>query len=140
MEGTGFSLPGTDGKPDLSDVSGPNGTLVMFICNHCPYVLSGQYYPRRAICRLWVSVAAIGANDVVAYPQDSFENMGKMAIDHSFFPIYTMNHKMWRAPMTRPAPQTFGFNRDLELQYRGRLDASGRNAGPVDLRRDLFGR
>ena len=107
-----FSLPATDGKTyDLSDVSGPNGTLVMFICNHCPYVLSVLdriIRDAHDLQAMGVGVAAISANDVVAYPQDSFENMGKMASTIVFlFPIYTMNHKMWRAPMTRPAPQTF---------------------------------
>ena len=78
----GFSLPATDGKTyDLSDVSGPNGTLVMFICNHCPYVLSVLdriIRDAHDLQAMGVGVAAISANDVVAYPQDSFENMGKM--------------------------------------------------------------
>ncbi|MEK9642690.1 MAG: thioredoxin family protein [Paracoccaceae bacterium] len=139
-----FSLPATDGKTyDLSDVSGANGTLVMFICNHCPYVLSVL---DRIICdahdlqAMGVGVAAISANDVVAYPQDSFENMGKMAVEHSFpFPyLYDEPQDVARAYDAACTPDFFGFNRDLELQYRGRLDASGRNAGPSDLRRDLF--
>ena len=140
----GFSLPATDGKTyDLSDVSGPNGTLVMFICNHCPYVLSVLdriIRDAHDLQDMGVGVAAISANDVVAYPQDSFENMGKMAIDHSFpFPyLYDEPQDVARAYDAACTPDFFGFNRDLELQYRGRLDASGRNAGPVDLRRDLF--
>ncbi len=139
-----FSLPATDGKTyDLSDVSGPNGTLVMFICNHCPYVLSVLdriILDAHDLHAMVVGVAAISANDVVAYPQDSFENMGKMAIDHSFpFPyLYDEPQDVARAYDAACTPDFFGFNRDLELQYRGRLDASGRNAGPVDLRRDLF--
>ena len=140
----GFSLPATDGKTyDLSDVSGPNGTLVMFICNHCPYVLSVLdriIRDAHDLQAMGVGVAAISANDVVAYPQDSFENMGKMAIDHSFpFPyLYDEPQAVARAYDAACTPDFFGFNRDLELQYRGRLDASGRNAGPSDLRRDLF--
>lgn len=139
-----FSLPATDGKTyDLSDVSGPNGTLVMFICNHCPYVLSVlDRIVRDAhdLQAMGVGVAAISANDVVAYPQDSFENMGKMAIEHGFpFPyLYDEPQDVARAYDAACTPDFFGFNRDLELQYRGRLDASGRNAGPSDLRRDLF--
>ena len=139
-----FSLPATDGKTyDLSDVSGPNGTLVMFICNHCPYVLSVLdriIRDAHDLQAMGVGVAAISANDVVAYPQDSFENMGKMAIEHSFpFPyLYDEPQAVARAYDAACTPDFFGFNRDLELQYRGRLDASGRNAGPSDLRRDLF--
>jgi peroxiredoxin len=139
-----FSLPATDGKTyDLSDVSGPNGTLVMFICNHCPYVLSVLdriIRDAHDLQAMGVGVAAISANDVVAYPQDSFENMGKMAIEHGFpFPyLYDEPQDVARAYGAACTPDFFGFNRDLELQYRGRLDASGRNAGPSDLRRDLF--
>jgi peroxiredoxin len=139
-----FSLPATDGKTyDLSDVSGPNGTLVMFICNHCPYVLSVLdriIRDAHDLQAMGVGVAAISANDVVAYPQDSFENMGKMAIEHGFpFPyLYDEPQDVARAYGAACTPDFFGFNRDLELQYRGRLDASGRNAGPVHLRRDLF--
>ena len=139
-----FSLPATDGKTyDLSDVSGPNGTLVMFICNHCPYVLSVLdriIRDAHDLQAMGVGVAAISANDVVAYPQDSFENMGKMAIEHGFpFPyLYDEPQDVARAYDAACTPDFFGFNRDLELQYRGRLDASGRNAGPSDLRRDLF--
>ncbi len=140
----GFSLPATDGKTyDLSDVSGPNGTLVMFICNHCPYVLSVLdriIRDAHDLQAMGVGVAAISANDVVAYPQDSFENMGKMAIEHGFpFPyLYDEPQDVARAYDAACTPDFFGFNRDLEIQYRGRLDASGRNAGPSDLRRDLF--
>ena len=139
-----FSLPATDGKTyDLSDVSGPNGTLVMFICNHCPYVLSVLdriIRDAHDLQAMGVGVAAISANDVVAYPQDSFENMGKMAIEHGFpFPyLYDEPQDVARAYDAACTPDFFGFNRDRELQYRGRLDASGRNAGPSDLRRDLF--
>ncbi len=139
-----FSLPATDGKTyDLSDVSGANGTLVMFICNHCPYVLSVLdriIRDAHDLQAIGVGVAAISANDVVAYPQDSFENMGKMAIEHGFpFPyLYDEPQDVARAYDAACTPDFFGFNRDLELQYRGRLDASGRNAGPSDLRRDLF--
>ncbi len=139
-----FSLPATDGKTyDLSDVSGPNGTLVMFICNHCPYVLAVLdriIRDAHDLQAMGVGVAAISANDVVAYPQDSFENMGKMAIEHGFpFPyLYDEPQDVARAYDAACTPDFFGFNRDLELQYRGRLDASGRNAGPSDLRRDLF--
>ncbi len=139
-----FSLPATDGKTyDLSDVSGPNGTLVMFICNHCPYVLSVLdriIRDAHDLQAMGVGVAAISANDVVAYPQDSFENMGKMAIEHGFPSpyLYDEPQDVARAYDAACTPDFFGFNRDLELQYRGRLDASGRNAGPSDLRRDLF--
>ena len=139
-----FSLPATDGKSySLKDVGGPNGTLIMFICNHCPYVLSVLdriLRDARDMQSLGIGVAAISANDVITHPQDSFEKMGEMASTHGFsFPyLYDESQDVACAYDAVCTPDFFGFNGDLELQYRGRLDASGRNAGPLDLRRDLF--
>ena len=139
-----FSLPATDGKTySLQDVGGPNGTLIMFICNHCPYVLSildRILRDARDMQALGVGVAAISANDVTTHPLDSFEKMGEMASTHGFsFPyLYDESQDVACAYDAVCTPDFFGFNGDLELQYRGRLDASGRNAGPSDLRRDLF--
>ncbi len=139
-----FSLSATDGKIySMKEISGPKGTLIMFICNHCPYVLSVLdriLRDARDMQALGVGVAAISANDVITYPQDSFENMGEMANIHGFsFPyLYDESQDIARAYDAVCTPDFFGFNGDLELQYRGRLDASERNAGPSDLRRDLF--
>ena len=139
-----FSLPATDGKTySLQNISGPKGTLVMFICNHCPFVLSVLdriLRDARDMQTLGIGVAAINANDVITYPDDSFDNMRKMACKNGFsFPyLFDGTQEIARAYDAVCTPDFFGFNCDLELQYRGRLDSSGRIAGPVDLRRDLF--
>ena len=139
-----FRLPATDGATYArDDLMGPNGLLVMFICNHCPYVLAVLdriVRDARDLQALGVGVAAISANDATTYPQDSFENMGRMAQDQGFsFPyLYDESQQVARAYSAVCTPDFFGFNADLKLQYRGRLDASRAQAGPADLRRDLF--
>ncbi len=138
-----FTLPGTDGRSyGLDDVKGEKGTLVMFICNHCPYVLAVLdriIRDARDLQAIGIGVVAISSNDPVAYPQDSFENMKKMAEERQFpFPyLFDESQDVARAYGAACTPDFFGFNADLELQYRGRLDASRKQAGPPDLRRDL---
>ncbi|MGV6848090.1 MAG: thioredoxin family protein [Marinibacterium sp.] len=140
----GFSLPGTDGKTyTLDDVKGPKGTLVMFICNHCPYVLAVLDRIIRDAADLQekgIGVVAISSNDVDAYPEDSFDKMKDMATSRAFpFPyLYDEDQSVARAYDAACTPDFFGFNADMGLQYRGRLDASRKEAGPPDLRRDLF--
>ena len=139
-----FKLPATDGRSyGLSDVAGENGTLVMFICNHCPYVLAVlDRIVRDAVDlqALGVGVAAICSNDAKTYPVDSVANMKAMAEKHAFpFPyLHDEDQSVARRYGAACTPDFFGFNRDLGLQYRGRLDASRAQAGPADLRRDLF--
>lgn len=139
-----FRLPDTSGTlKSLNDIQGENGTLVMFICNHCPYVLAVLdriQRDARALQELGIGVVAISANDVAAYPQDSFDNMGKLAREHDFsFPyLYDETQKVARAYGAVCTPDFFGLNAAGGLQYRGRLDASRSEAGPADLRRDLF--
>ncbi len=139
-----FSLPGTDGKTyTLGDVAGPNGTLVMFICNHCPYVMAvidRLVRDAKDLQELGIGIVAISANDVENYPQDSFDNMKVLAAEQGFtFPyLYDESQDVARAYDAVCTPDFFGFNADFELQYRGRLDASRKEAGPPDLRRDLF--
>lgn len=139
-----FTLPGTDGQTySLSDIAGPNGTLVMFICNHCPYVLAVLdriIRDARDLQALGVGVAAICSNDAEAYPADSFANMKAMAEREALpFPyLHDEDQSVARLYDAACTPDFFGFNRDLGLQYRGRLDASRAQAGPADLRRDLF--
>lgn len=139
-----FTLPGTDGKShSLGAISGPNATLVMFICNHCPYVLSVLDRILRDahdMAALGIGVVAISSNDVLAYPQDGFDKMVEMARKHDF-PfryLYDEDQSVARAYDAACTPDFFGFNADGALQYRGRLDASNKQAGPTDLRRDLF--
>jgi peroxiredoxin len=138
-----FRLPGVDGKTyALSGIRGAKGTLVMFICNHCPYVhavISRIVRDAAELAPLGVASVAISANDVVAYPEDSFENMKLFAREHGFtFPyLYDESQEVARAYNAACTPDFFGFNADLELQYRGRLDESGRQTVP-DARRELF--
>ena len=139
-----FTLPGTDGQThSLSGIAGPNGTLVMFICNHCPYVLGivdRIIRDARELQALGIGVAAICANDAGTYPADSFENMILKAKEWGLpFPyLHDESQNVARAFGAVCTPDFFGFDADLGLQYRGRLDASQRQAGPADLRRDLF--
>lgn len=139
-----FNLPATDGKTySLTDVAGPKGTLVMFICNHCPYVLSVLDRIMRDAKQLQgldIGVVAINSNDADAYPDDSFDNMVKMASRKGFtFPyLYDADQSTARAYNAACTPDFFGFNATGGLQYRGRLDASTSTAGPADLRRDLY--
>lgn len=139
-----FSLPGTDGRTyRLEDVKGQRGTLVMFICNHCPYVQSILDRILRDAAELQaagIGVVAISSNDADSYPQDSPGNMRKLAQERGFpFPyLHDATQKVARAYGAECTPDFFGYNSDGGLQYRGRLDASGRTAGPADARRDLF--
>ncbi|MCF6315553.1 MAG: thioredoxin family protein [Marinosulfonomonas sp.] len=135
-----FTLPATDGKTySLNDLKGKNGTLVMFICNHCPYVISIMdklVRDARDLQKLGISVIAINANDADEYPDDSFENMQKQ--DFPFPYLHDESQTVARAYDAACTPDFFGFNADMGLQYRGRLDSSGRNAGADDLTRDLY--
>ncbi|GHE00825.1 alkyl hydroperoxide reductase [Defluviimonas sp. 20V17] len=139
-----FALPATDGRTyALQDIRGPNGTLVMFICNHCPYVLAVLdriLRDARDLQALGVGVAAICSNDATSHPADSFPRMRDLAARHAFsFPyLHDQDQSVARAYGAVCTPDFFGFNADLALQYRGRLDASRKAAGPTDLRRDLF--
>ena len=139
-----FELPGVDGKHySLDSVRGNNGMLIMFICNHCPYVLAVLdriVRDAEELQGLGVGVAAISSNDVIAYPEDSFENMIKLSKDNDFsFPyLYDEDQNVARSFDAVCTPDFFGFNSKNELQYRGRLDASRKESGPTDLRRDLF--
>lgn len=139
-----FALPGVDGKTwRLADVRGERGTLVMFICNHCPYVRSvidRIVRDAKALEPLGISSVAISANDATTYPEDSFDNMKAFAADHGFpFPyLYDETQSVARAYDAVCTPDFFGFDAGLGLQYRGRLDASRKEAGPPDLRRDLY--
>ena len=138
-----FSLEGIDGRSySLDDVRGPQGTLVMFICNHCPYVRSVIDRIVREVAELekeGIGAVAIMANDTEAYPADSFDNMKRFADEHRFnFPyLIDRSQEVARAYDAVCTPDFFGFDRDLGLQYRGRLDESKREAIP-GARRELY--
>jgi peroxiredoxin len=139
-----FALPGVDGKTySLEELKGPNGTLVMFICNHCPYVKSVIDRIVRdagALKALGINTVAICSNDATTHPDDSFDNMKRFAHEHAFtFPyLHDESQDVARAYDAVCTPDFFGFNGALELQYRGRLDASGREPASPDVRRELF--
>lgn len=138
-----FVLPGVDGKPhSLSSCRGPNGLLVMFICNHCPYVMTVIDRLRRDVAevqQLGIGVAAIMSNDTVAYPDDSYDNMQRVARQYGFtFPyLFDATQEVARAYGAACTPDFFGFNSKGELQYRGRLDSSGRTPATPETKREL---
>ena len=139
-----YNLKNIDGNMvSLSDVAGPNGTLVMFICNHCPYVksiLDRIIRDANDLIALGIGVVAINGNDAEGYPEDSFEGMQAAAAKHGFpFPfLHDDTQEIAKTYGAACTPDFFGFNAKGELQYRGRLDASRKEAGPTDLRRDLY--
>lgn len=126
-----FRLKGTDGRDHaLDDIRGQNGTLLMFICNHCPYVkgvIARLVDDVRALQGEGIGVAAIMSNDTAAYPADSFENMKRFAAEHDLpFPyLIDETQAVARGYGAVCTPDLFGFNRDGELQYRGRVDSAG---------------
>jgi peroxiredoxin len=139
-----FTLPSTDGRSlSLADLRGKRGTLIMFICNHCPYVqavIDRAVADARELAPLGVSTVAICSNDAVRYPEDSFENMRAFADKHHFpFPyLHDETQEVARTYGAVCTPDYFGFNDKLELQYRGRLD-EGRTEPPrKGARRELF--
>lgn len=138
-----FDLPGTDGKRHtLESVRGRNGTVVMFICNHCPYVKAVVDKIVRDMGELaaqGIGSVAIMSNDPADYPEDSFANMKTFAAQHRFaFPyVIDETQEVAREYGAVCTPDFFGFDRDLRLAYRGRLDASGRSSDP-DARRELY--
>lgn len=138
------TLPGVAGADHgILARAGENGLVVAFICNHCPYVkavIDRIVRDARDLAELGIGFVAISSNDVDTYPEDSFENMKLFAEAHGFpFPyLYDQDQSVARAWGAVCTPDFFGFNAQMELQYRGRLDASRRESGPADLRRDLY--
>ena len=138
-----FALPDINGqRRTLADCRGPNGLLVMFICNHCPYVkaiIDRICRDARELQAMGFGVAAIMSNDTDAYPEDAFDNMRALAkaMDFPFPYHFDATQDVARAYDAVCTPDFFGFNKDLQLQYRGRLDSSGRAPAAADARREL---
>jgi peroxiredoxin len=139
-----FSLPDVDGKLwTLEQCRGEKGLLVMFICNHCPYVKAVReriVRDSRELLGHGLRSVAIMSNDPAQYEEDSPVNMKRVAQEFDFPFPYLLDEtqavaKAYGAVCT---PDFFGYNADLQLQYRGRLDASRKDAAPADARRDLF--
>lgn len=139
-----FKLPDADGKyHTLASCRGPNGLLVMFICNHCPYVkaiIDRLIRDCRELTNLGIGSVAIMSNDATVNPEDSPKMMRDWASALNFpFPyLIDDSQQIARAYGAVCTPDFFGYNAQLELQYRGRLNASGRNPGPPDAPRELF--
>jgi len=139
-----FELPGTDGGIwTLDRCRGPHGLLVMFICNHCPYVKAIRERLVRDVAELTacgISAVGIMSNDPADYPEDSFANMQAVAAEFGFpFPyLFDETQAVAKAYGAVCTPDFFGYNSGLELQYRGRLDASGRAAASDDAPRELL--
>jgi peroxiredoxin len=138
-----FLLTGTDSKRyALQNIRGANGTLVMFICNHCPFVLAvidRIVRDAKELEAYGIGAVAIMSNDVSAYPEDGFEKMQEFCKAHQFnFPyLFDETQEVARDYGAICTPEFFGFNKDMELQYRGRLDASRMETVP-DAKRELF--
>lgn len=139
-----FNLPGADGRMwSLQQCRGVNGTLVIFICNHCPYVKAVQKLLVRdagELRGLGVNTVAIMSNDVAAFPDDSLDNMKRVAAEFGYpFPyLIDETQQVARAYGAVCTPDFFGYNRNLELQYRGRLDETTPSKSNTGARRELF--
>ncbi|MDD9876492.1 MAG: thioredoxin family protein [Magnetovibrio sp.] len=138
-----FALPGTDGKTyTLANVRGASGTLVMFICNHCPYVkavVTRLVADAKELQEAGIGVIAVMPNATEIVAADSFDNMKAFAAEHGFtFPyVIDESQETARAYDAVCTPDFFGFDKDDGLQYRGRLDESGRDPAPEGARREL---
>lgn len=138
-----FHLKGTDGRSySLADVKGKNGTLVMFICNHCPYVkgvIGRLVEDIRALQAEGIGAVAIMSNDTVNYPDDSFDNMKRFAKQHGFIFPYVIDEtqEIANAYGAVCTPDLFGFNRDGKLAYRGRVDSAGSRPASGSEKREL---
>jgi peroxiredoxin len=139
-----FDLAGTDGRRHtLASARGPKGLLVMFLCNHCPYVkavIQRIIRDTRELRGHGIGSIAIMSNDPADYPEDSWENMQRIAreLDFPFPYVLDETQAVAKAYGAVCTPDFFGFDAGLGLQYRGRLDASKKETAPADARRDLF--
>ena len=128
-----FTLKNIDGNMlSFDDIKGDNGTVIAFICNHCPYVkaiIKRFVHDSKNLQSHGIGVACIMPNDTVNYPADNFENMQKFAQANGFTFPYLLDEtqEIAKAYDAICTPDIFGFNANNELQYRGRLDSSGPN-------------
>jgi len=139
-----FALPATDGRTHaLKDIAGEKATVIVFICNHCPYVkavIDRLVADARVLMREGVGFAAISSNDATSYPEDSFSNMRDFAKRQDFpFPyLYDESQAIARAYDAVCTPDFFGYDRQLKLKYRGRLDEGRPSPPPPNARRELL--
>ena len=139
-----FSLPGIDGTTyELTDVAGENGTVVVFICNHCPFVQAVAdrlVEDAKKLAADGIGFVAISSNDVDAFPEDSFDNMKLFAEKHAFpFPyLFDENQQVARAYGALCTPDFFGINKEGSVEYRGRLDEGKKDQPPPGVKRELL--
>ena len=140
---TSFRLPATDGRTySLDDVAGKSGTVVVFICNHCPYVkavIDRMATDARTLMAEGIGFAAICSNDAERYPEDSFDNMCRFAKAHDLpFPyLHDADQSVARAYGAVCTPDFFGYDAARRLKYRGRLDEGRTGAPAKGARREL---
>ena len=132
-----------DRKHTLQSLKGNKGTVIVFICNHCPYVIAiaeRLSFEARELKKIGVNTIAIMSNDVENYPEDSFENMKKFSEKYNFeFPyLYDSTQEVAKKFKAVCTPDFFGFNKKLELHYRGRIDSGTMNKNDKEIRRELF--
>jgi peroxiredoxin len=138
-----FRLPGTDGRTyTLNDIAGRNGTVIVFLCNHCPYVkavIDRLVADARVLMAEGIGFAAICSNDADAYPADSFDAMQRFAQSHTFpFPyLHDEDQSVARAYGAACTPDFFGYDASRRLKYRGRLDEGRTSSPPAGARREL---
>ena len=139
-----FSLISVDNKYyNLSELVGDNGTVVAFICNHCPYVIkiaNRLVLESIELKKIGVSTIAIMSNDVNKYPEDSFENMKLFAKKYNFnFPyLHDQTQKVAKSYKAVCTPDIYGFNKHLNLKYRGRIDSGVMINNENNIKRELF--
>ena len=139
-----FKLLSVDDKIyNLNQLIGKNGTLIAFICNHCPYVISiapRLSFESKELKKLGINTIAIMPNDADSYPEDSFENMKKFSKKYDFeFPyLYDVTQETARIYQAVCTPEFYGFNRHLKLCYRGRIDSGVLNKNNEKVERELF--
>ena len=138
-----FRLPATDGRIyTLDDVAGPHGTVIVFLCNHCPYVkavIDRLVADAKVLLAEGIGVAAICSNDAESYPADSFDRMKEFAAAHGFpFPyLHDEDQSVARAYEAICTPDFFGYDAWRGLKYRGRLDEGRTTPPPSGARREL---
>ena len=138
-----FALPASDGRTySLADLAGENGTVVAFICNHCPYVkavVARMVADAKALAQEGIGFLAINANDPLSHPEDSPANMKVFAAGHGFpFPyLFDETQATARAYDAACTPEFFGISRAGTIEYRGRLDQGRTDEPPPGARREL---
>ena len=139
-----FNLINTDNNfYTLNDLRGKNGTVIAFICNHCPYVIAiakRLSFEAKELKKSAINTIAIMSNDANQYPEDSFENMAifakKYAFDFSY--LHDESQDIARNYGAVCTPDIFGFNNNLILQYRGRIDSGVMKSNYENIKRELF--